>query len=85
MISRRLRGRIIDLETALEPGDESHFHGLPSTPTQVTLVEIMNAIYTIETKVDHLTERMDKVEDQLQTIHRDTDEYVESQNVWCQR
>ena len=77
MISRRLRGRIVDLEAALEPGDKSRFPGPPSTPTEVSLVEIMNAIRSIETKVDHLTERMDTIEDQLQTVHRDTDEYVD--------
>ena len=48
--------RIVDLETALEPGDKSRFPGLPSTPTQGILVEIMTAIRALEAKVDHLTD-----------------------------
>ena len=49
-------GRVVDLETSLEPGDKSRFPGPPSTPTQGTLVEIVNAIRTLEAKVEHLTE-----------------------------
>ena len=76
-----MKGRIVDLETALEPGDKSRFPGPPSTPTQGTLIEIMNAICALEAKVDHLTERVDKHEKYIahlmQTTHRDTDEYVD--------
>ena len=71
-------GRIVDLETALEPGDKSRFPGPPSTPTEVTLVEVRYAIRALETRVDHLTERVDKhITHRMQTIHRDTDEYVD--------
>ena len=59
----------------------SCFPGPPYTPTEVTLVEIMNALRALETKVDHLTERVDKhdkyITHQMQTTHRDTDEYID--------
>ena len=67
-------GRIDDLETALEPGEKSRFPGPPSTSTQVTLVEIMNAIRTLETKVD----KHDKyITHLMQTTHKNADEYVD--------
>ena len=41
----------------------------------------MNAIRTLETKVDHLTEKVEKhdkyITHLMQTTHRDTDEYVD--------
>ena len=74
-------GRVVDLGTALEPGDKSRFPGPPSTPTQGTLVEIMNAIRTLEARIDHLTERVDKhdkyITHLIQTTQRDTDEFVD--------
>ena len=52
----------------------SRFPGLPSTTTEVTLVEIMNAIRALETKVD----KHDKyITHQMQTTHGDTDEYID--------
>ena len=52
--------RVVGLEMALEPEDKCRFPGPPSTPTQVTLVEIMNAIRTREAKIDHFTETLDE-------------------------
>ena len=48
-----------------------------STPKQVTLDVILNEICSIRDELVTVNERLDKVEDQLQSTQRDTDKYVD--------
>jgi len=69
-------GRIFDLETVLEPDETPRSPDPSSTPTQVTLETILKEIRSIRDDLVTVNERMDKVENQLQTRHRDTDDYI---------
>jgi len=81
-------GHVVDLDTALGPGDKSRFPGPPSTPTQAAHVELMHVMRILEGKTNGLTETLDNVKlrlgkhdkeiIKLKQTYRDTDENADS-------
>ena len=75
MISRRLRGRIVDVETILEPDKTPRSPDPSSTSIQVTLDVILKQTCSITERVythdEYTTTHL------MQTTHRNTDEYVD--------
>ena len=67
-------GRIVDLQTTLEPGDMSRFFDPSSTPKQVNLDTILKEIRSIRDDLVTVNERLDKIEKQQRTQYRDTDD-----------
>ena len=70
----RKEGRVVDLETALEPGDKSRFPGPSSTPKQHNSDLILKEIRSINERLDTHDKDITQI---MQMLHRDTDEYVD--------